>query len=51
VMPQAIERLLATPSTTPRFPAINEPLPAITLPAPFAVCGGFIMRRLSTRKA
>jgi hypothetical protein len=28
-MPQAIERLLATPNTTPRLPAINFPLPAI----------------------
>jgi hypothetical protein len=24
-MPQAIERLLATPNTTPRLPAINFP--------------------------
>jgi hypothetical protein len=33
-MPQAIERLLATPNTTPRLPAINLPPSAIDK-APF----------------
>ena len=32
-MPQAIERLLATPNTTPRLPAINLAASAIDPPA------------------
>jgi hypothetical protein len=32
-MPQAIERLLATPKTTPRLPAINLAASAIDPPA------------------
>src|SRR5581483_10031904 len=38
-MPQAIERLLATPNTTPRFPAINMPLSAIGPPALHLLAG------------